>query len=409
MIRIYALLLLGCLAMPAAAGYETSIAGVRLDPLQVDWLDGLLDRDARALLRDGGLELAISDNALPMDMFRRAAALPSDGFILVPAADKPTTLTQPPDYGPHLRIFRLLLLDARRRGAAGDRAGAEADLLAAAGFVAHLAEQRAFALHASAVLRECAGKAYPFFAESLTGRSPSPSYMKQLALRLNRARAGMEGLAGAMSAESAELAQNLAREKLNLSEVVLARGKMPFYKRYAYRRMQNEEYFKLVYSRFDEAAAARAAALSRALAANDPAPAESFVKEQLAELDARDSYKGVLGFMDSFRVSVGEANEVRSAMADSMVYALTKAAAAEYWQLVPGFHYAAAGLDVLRAALAVKEYQRRRGRLPDSLGRLTPAFLREAPKDPFNSFAPLGYSRAGQGFSLRAGDIVYQD
>ncbi|MEW5907249.1 MAG: hypothetical protein AB1734_10805 [Elusimicrobiota bacterium] len=398
-----------CPAATVRAGYEKAVAGVRVDDLQLGLVDGLLSRDGRSLSRDGGVEILLSDNALPMEMFRRAAALPSDGFLLAAKTERPASRGQGPDYGPHLKIFRLMLIDARRRAASGDRAGAEAGLLAAAGFIAQLAEQKAFTLYGAAALGECAEKAYPFFAEILRGRTPSPSYMRELAVRLGRALAAMERMPELMCAESAELEKNQLRQDLNPEKAVLERGVMPFYRRYAYRRLQNDDYFALVYSRFDAAADARASALREAFLRNDPAAAEDFVKGQLRELAAKDARGGKLGVIGGYKVTVGDAHAVRSGMADSMVHILTARNAAGYWKIFPVHHSAAARLGLLRAALAVKEYQRRRGRLPDALERVVPALLPEIPKDPFNGFAPAAYSASPRGFSLRSGDIVYED
>lgn len=398
-----------CPAATARAGYEKAVAGVRVDDLQLGLVDGLLSRDGRSLSRDGGAEILLSDNALPLEMFRRAAALPSDGFLLAAGAERRTARGPGPDYGPHLKLFRLTLIGARRRAAAGDRAGAEADLLAAAGFIAHLAEQRTFTRYAAAALADCAEKAYPFFAESLRGRTPSPSYMRELAVRLGRALAAMERIPELLSAESAELEKSRLREDFNPEKAALERGVMPFYRRYAYRRLQNDDYFALVYARFDAAADARAAALREAFVRNDPAAAEDFVKGQLRELAARDRRGGKLGALGGYQVAVGDAHAARSGMADSMVHVFTARNDSGYWKIFPACHSAAAGLGLLRAALAVKEYQRRRGRLPDALERVVPALLPEIPKDPFNGFAPAAYSASPRSFSLRAGAIVYED
>lgn len=392
------LILLG-LAMPAGAGYETAIAGLRVDDLQVAWLDGLLTQDAARLLRDEKLEMMISDNALSMEMFRKAAALPNAGRLLSPAPEDRTPSVAGPGYVPHLKLFRLLLLDARRKSASGQRRGAEANLLAAAGFMAQLAEQKEARLLSAVTLETCLGKAYPYFALSLRGRNPSPSYMEDLAVILARARAGLTAIPLAMK-EEAELAKARLRETINPEKAILERGVMPFYRRYAMRRVQNDDYFKMIYSRFDAAAEERAAALIGAFEANDPAAGEAFVKGQMAELAEKDVRRGGLGLFGGYKATVSDAHDVRSDMADSAVNAFASAGVPAYWKLIPGYHAAASMLDVLRSALAVKEYQRRRGRLPDGLPRLVPALLPEAPTDPFNKFAPLAYSPRGRSFTV---------
>ncbi|KAF0125265.1 MAG: hypothetical protein FD189_1787 [Elusimicrobia bacterium] len=387
--------------MPAAAGYEKAAAGLRVDDLQVEWLDGLLPQDAARLLRDEKLEMMISDNALSMEMFRRAAALSNDGRLLAQATEAPASAVPGPGYGPHLKLFRLLLLDARRKAASGQRRGAEVNLLAAAGFIAQLAEQKEARLLSAVTLEFCLGRAYPYFALSLRGNNPSPSYMADLAALLARARAGLAAAPLAMK-EEAELGKAALRETVNPEKAALERGVMPFYKRYAYRRLENDDYFKRVYARFDAAADARAVALTEAFGANDPAAGEAFVKGQLAELAAKDTLKGRLGFVNGYKATVAEAHGVRSAMADSAVNAFASAGSPEYWKLISGYHAAASMLDVLRSALAVKEYQRRRRALPDGLARLVPAFLPEVPVDPFNKFAPLSYSPRGRSFTIHA-------
>jgi hypothetical protein len=63
---------------------------------------------------------------------------------------------------------------------------------------------------------------------------------------------------------------------------------------------------------------------------------------------------------------------------------------------------AAANLRLAGAALAVEEYRLKNGRWPKSLDLLVPAFLEEAPRDPFADDATIVYRRTATGVQLHS-------
>lgn len=57
-------------------------------------------------------------------------------------------------------------------------------------------------------------------------------------------------------------------------------------------------------------------------------------------------------------------------------------------------HYTSiSNLNVLTTVIAVKLYELKNSKLPDSLNELVPAYLPELPKDPFDDFKPLKYEK----------------
>lgn len=72
----------------------------------------------------------------------------------------------------------------------------------------------------------------------------------------------------------------------------------------------------------------------------------------------------------------------------------------DYSRLIPAYHAAYNALNVLRAGLAAKRFQRAYRRLPASLEQLVPAYLPSVPGDTFNSGAPLTYLKGRRAFAV---------
>ncbi|MBU2437005.1 MAG: hypothetical protein KKE55_04840, partial [Candidatus Omnitrophica bacterium] len=55
-------------------------------------------------------------------------------------------------------------------------------------------------------------------------------------------------------------------------------------------------------------------------------------------------------------------------------------------------------LDILITAVAIKFYEIKKGKVPDSLQELIPIYLSKLPQDPFDDFKPLKYKKRDKGF-----------
>jgi hypothetical protein len=389
-------LLLGT-CVPAHAGYADAVeALVNVDDKRGKELDALLAKSGEDLLKDDAAVLLLGENQPALDLFRGAANAPNDGYLFAPRPEKPTAQTPLPKYGAHVKIFKLLLLDARIKLAQKRAEPAHADLLAAAGFMAQLSGQKFGALVSSLVQQLCLQKSFAVFSEGLRGKAADAAFLKALSERLAAAAAGQDYMRAALL-EEGETLKNTVNEGVTFASTAPERAKLPFWKRPLVEKLQDKAYFDAIHARFGAAVDARTAAAVEAFRANDPSIIDAFIKKQQQELQARKEARdkrGAPGFMELFRAGP----PVKDAMVEAVVDGMLGIAAPDYSKLLPRCNLAAEELGVLRAAAAVKLYQAARRRPPDSLEELVPAFLAEVPKDPFNKFAPLAYSRKGNKF-----------
>ena len=304
-----------------------------------------------------------------------------------------------PKYGGKIDLFKLLLIDAKIRTARKQGEAAEKDLLAAAGFLAQLSAQKSSVLITGLVGELCLQKAYPVLSDSLRGSSAGAPYLKELSARLEAAAGNQDLMRSAMYEES-ERAKNTVLENVNPASAAAEREKLPVWKRPLVKLLQDREYFSMIYARFNAASDERAAALSEAFRLNDPSIIAAFVKKQRQELQARKQARGNWSAWSKWKDGFKGGPEVKIKMAEETADTLLDIAYPAYDKLVPRCHIAYGTLNVLRAALAVKLYQRAARRLPDSLDQLVPDYLRAVPQDPFNKFAPLSYSRTKKRFSV---------
>jgi hypothetical protein len=367
-----------------------------VDDKQIKELDAFLAEPSAALVNDEKAAGLIGANQPAMALFRDAAQAPNDGYLFAPKVDKPSAKTPLPQYGQHLKVYRLLLLDARQKLALGQAAPAQADLLAAVAFIAQLSGQKSGVLVSSLVEQLCVHKAYGPLAESLRGGRPDPKYLKELAAGLEKIANGRDAMGAALREEAATM-KGTIRESFTPAAAEAALAKQPFWKRPVLRRLQDRAFFADVYARFDAAVDARAAAAIEAFRSNDAAVIEALAKKQAQELKARKEARdaqGAPGLIDGLR----RGPQVKARMAEAAADELLGIISPDYAKLMPRYYIAFEELDVLRAAAAVKLYQAAKRRPPDSLAQLAPAFLPAVPQDPFNKFAPLCYTRKGKKF-----------
>jgi len=398
--KIFALILLLGLNCTARAGYDEAAAALK-DPetLQTKELDALLALPEQELAGSEKTAALLAGNQKALELFRQAAALPSDGYLLAQKPENPTFSTPLPKYGAHIKLLRLALLEARVGAARGQRARAEEDLLAAAGLISQLSAQRSFMLMTSLTEMLCLHKAYPVIAESLRGRAAGAAYLKELSARLGTAAKNQDAMRSAIH-EEILIQKNTFQASLNLSAFELERAKLPFWKRFAAKKLQDEAFFAEVSAKIGAAEDELESALTEAFRLNDPSIAEALTKKRHAEAQAKIAAASKSGIWSDFIDGLRGGPAARARMADITVYTMVDIATPDYGKLVPRYHAGLCELGLLRAGLAVKLYQRGRGRLPDGLAQLVPAQLEAVPQDPFNKFAPLGYVKTGKKFSV---------
>jgi len=398
--KILTLLLLLGTACPAAAGYTEAAAALKgLEGKEGDDLDGYLLQPGAVLARSERATALLADNQPALELFRAAAAAPSDGYLLAPKVETPVAGTPAPKYGPHVKLFKLLLLDAKVKAARGQRAQAEENLLAAAGLIGQLAAQKSSRLLSAMMWQLCLQKAFAAFAESLRDPKAGAGYLKALSAKLNETAASQDFLKAALGEET-ELEKNTVRENVTVEKLRLEREKLPFLQRYAANKLQDEEFIALVYAKYGAAADARNAALAEAFRTNAPALYDEFAAKQQAEAKANREAYAARGLWSHAKAFLGGAAEAKAAMAAFTADTLTGIDAPAYGKLVPRYHAGLSELSVLRAAAAVKLYQRAKKRLPDGLEQLAPEFLPAVPQDSFNKGAPLAYLKDKKKFTV---------
>lgn len=398
--KIFLVCVLLSAAAPARAGYLEAFGTMRMDDAQAKLLDPLLAQPAAELAAGGVPAALLAGNAQALELFRQAALAPSDGYAFAPRPERLTTQTPAPQYKNHLTLFRLLLLDARLSLYGGRRAEAERDLLAAAGFMNQLAEQRAGRLVSALAQQLCVAKAFPVMAESLRGKKVSPDYAAALGAALDRNYKAMDFMRGAMLEET-EMFKGTLAESFAPANVEKERAKLPALRRLMAKRLQDKDFFDQARARVNGVLDQRAQAFIKAFETNDAAYLDGFMAAQTAALKARAAAGGSIGFFEGLKAGLTGDAAVKNRMTDQLVYNVCAIAVPQYHRLVPRYHAAYVMLGALRAALAVKAWQRaNRGRLPAALQQVAPGFMAELPRDPFNKFAPLAYARAGRGFRV---------
>jgi hypothetical protein len=399
--KTIALVLLLGLSGQAAAGYTEAIAALKVEITQPanKELDALLAQPGKALAKDARALALLAENQPALELFRQAAEAPNDGYLLAPKPAKLNSKTPVPNYGAHVRLFKLLLIDAKVKAAQQEAAQSEKDLLAAAGFIVQLSAQKAGVMLSSLVEFLCLEKASPALAESLRNGSVSPAYVKELAARLEKAAVNQDFMRTALL-ETADTAKGSIEESLNPSTMGEELKKVPLWKRFVVKKLQDKEFFDMVYAQFNSAEDERFKMLIEAFRNNDATPAAAFAKKQQEALAARKQARDKRGQIAQFFDGLKGGPESKKAMAEAMADTMLEIAAPSYEKLIPRYHAFFCELGVLRTAAAIKIYQRAKRRLPENLAQLVPAQLGAEAQDSFNKFAPLAYSRTKKKFMI---------
>ena len=170
--------------------------------------------DGTALLADGRAASLLRQAQNPLELFRRAVELKNDGYFFGAKPEQFDPKTPPPSYGEHMRLFKLLLLDAKVASLRKQRPSAERDLLAVMGFLIQASEQKFGALYSGIVVQLCLQKGSIMLARSIQGSAPSDLYLKESSRRLNRL-AENQDLMEAAYVEEGENSKGLTRHSLS--------------------------------------------------------------------------------------------------------------------------------------------------------------------------------------------------
>jgi hypothetical protein len=397
--KTIALVLFLAMSGAAAAGYQEAAGALKVESSSaaIKELDTLLARPGAALAQDTRAAALLADNQAAMELFRQVAEAPSDGYLLWPKPEKLNAATPLPKYAPHIKLLKLLLIDAKVKAERKQTGPAEKDLLAAAGFLVQLSVQKSAVLLSSLVEPLCLQKALPILSDSLRNPSVSPAYLKELASRLDKIIGNQDSMRSAMLEET-ETSKGSFRDALNPAMMAEELKKVPFWKRAVVRKLQDEEFYSMAYGQYDAARDAHARVMIGVFSANNTASAEAFSKQLQEDLLARKQARDKRGQLAQFIDGLRGGAETKKLMAEALVDVMLNIATPSYEKLVPRYHVFLCELGVLRSVVAVKLYQRARRRLPDDLGQLVPAQLGAVPQDSFNKFAPLVYVRAGKKF-----------
>lgn len=398
--KTIALVLLLAMNGPAAAGYDAAVAMLKnLGDQQVKELDALLAQTGAVLVKDARASALLAENQAALGLFREAAGEPNDGYLFAPKPEKLNAKTILPVYTQHIKLFKLLLLDAKAKAAQKQANPANQNLLSAAGFIEQLADQKAGVLVSSMVEFMCLQKAYPLIADSLKSPAASPAYLKELAARLERIGQKQDFLRAAML-EEAETAKGAVLDAVNPATAAEDLKKIPFWKRFIVKKQQDKEFYSMVYQQFNAVEDEHAQAMIAAARANDAAPVLAFEKKLEEGLQARKQARGKRGAVSEFIAGLKGGPGAKKLLAEEAADTMLAIATPSYGKLLPRYHMFLCELGVLRSAAAAKLYKRARKRLPDSLGQLVPAQLSAVPQDSFNKSAPLTYAKSGKKFLI---------
>lgn len=401
MIKTIALVVIFGFSGMAAAGYkEAGEALKNLDaPEAQKELDSLLASPGAALARDARAAALLKENQPAMELFRQAAEEPGDGYLFAPKPEKHNSKTPLPKFAIHLKLLKLLLIDAKIQLAHKQPGPAEKDLLAAAGFILQLSAQKSAVMLSSMVQQLCLHKASPALSLSLTNPSVSPAYLKEFAARLEKIYKNQDFMKSALLDE-AEMFKGSMVDGVNPEAMEAENAKLSFLKRLGAKKLQDQEFFSTVYGSYNAAIDAHTKVLIEAFRANDNAPAVAFIEKREQETKARKQAYEKVGFFSQVMDGLRGGPKVKKIMAEVIVDTTLSSGTPSYEKLIPRYHLYLSELNVYRAALALKLFQRARRRLPDSLDQLVPAYLEAAPQDPFNKFSPVSYIKAGKKFMV---------
>lgn len=389
-------------AAAAATPYDAPIAALRnVGAPEVKELGALVVLPAPELLVHARVAALLNDNQAALELFRHAAGVRNDGYLFSPKVEKFDSKTPFPIFYEHMKLFRLLLLDARAAAARKQPRVAEKDLLAAAGFIVQLSRQESWVMISALVEQQCLRDAYPILSASLRDAASSAAFLKGLAALLDEVESRGDSMQAAFL-EEGERTRGSIREGVTPETMARETAKAPLWKRVVVQRLglMDSEFLSIVKGRLDAALDEQTRMLIGAFRANAPERIDAFIKTREQGILSRKQKRDGFGELAKFKDALKGAPETKRIMADALADGLVGAWNPAYGKLITRYHATYCELTVLQAGLAVRLYEREHHRLPDDLNQLVPGFLSAVPRDPFDGFQPLHYVRKGKRFCV---------
>jgi hypothetical protein len=384
----------------AATPYDGALAAIKdVGPEQSKVFDALLAEPAAALAGDARAAALLSDHQAALELFRRASQETSDGYLFAPKIDRPAGDSPVPQYGDHLKLFKLLLLEAKIGAARRQASAAHKDLAAAAAFLIQVSRQKTGALIAGLVEQLCLQKLYPVLSESLRAVPADAAYLKAMSAKLGEL-ADAQDFMQAAALEETEKAKGSFRQGTNAQLVDKQCTQLVFWKCWIMRRMEDAEFLAIVYTLFDAAQDEQARQLSAAFRGNAPEAYDAFVQNRLKEISLRQAERDRRGSWGALMDGFEGASPAKRKMAEAYVDRVLAIAVPMYGKLVPRYYVSASMLSVLRTGLAVELYRLAHKRPPEGLDQLVPGLLPAVPTDPFDANQPLRYVKTGKKFKV---------
>lgn len=388
-----------CVSIATATPYDAALAAMKsLGAPQVKELDTLiLQPSGTALLSDARATALLNENEDALNLFRQAAEESSDGYLFAPKHEKLSESTGALNLVEHIKLFKLLLLDAKLKVARKRTGAAEKDLLAAVGFLGQLSKQKSGAMIASMVGQFCLQKAFPLLADSLRGAA-SASYLRELSVRL----AGVERNQDSMQTAFLEMGAGgkaIFRERLTPEAFAIELAKLPLLRRLAAQKLEDAAFFSTIYAMLDASVDEETQARIEAFRTNAPEHLVAFEGKRMQDLHSRMQERAKQSEWSKSKYGLDGGASLKQTLLESVVDATLFVARPAYDKLVPRYHLHLCRLNVLRAGLAVKLYQcDHKGLPPNDISQVVPDYLASIPRDSFNGFRPLSYARTGKRF-----------
>ncbi|MDD4954987.1 MAG: hypothetical protein PHP17_02985 [Candidatus Omnitrophica bacterium] len=352
------------------------------------------------------MENVLSDNKEAIELFKRATMQRNDGFIF---GKKPAALnaaTELPKYLDALKLFKLLLLEARRHESKKQYSEAVSDYLAALRFMQHVSQQRFGIMMANIINVINTNTIYPCLRDAVKNNGFSRQQYQLLLDGLLSISRKQDFLEAAFNEE-----REFGRGTLRMIEPEAKKGatfeqlfsfgpkSSVNHKKYAARlnRMLDAEFFGEFYKQIDVKSEDIFDNLIVAARNNRPEPCE----KKFA--DFRASLGSVEALEDSLLSAMGnsaDSKESKLKIADIEAKIFLSVGIPQFTKIITRYHVFYNKFNTLTVAFAVKLYQMDNKVLPENLNQLVPKYLTIIPADTFNDFKPLAYAEEGNYFSI---------
>jgi|GEM_PF-2303301 len=352
------------------------------------------------------LDNVLNDNKEAIELFKKATMQKSEGFIF---GKKPLVLNataEMPNYSGTIKLFKLLLLEARRYEFNKQYKEAASDYLAALGFMQHLSQQKFGIMMATVVNTMNINSIYPCLKDALKNNIFSKSEYQLLLDNLLSINNKQDFLEAALKEEKEDGVGTLrmmeaeAKKGATFQQLFsLGNESAANYKKYASKLnpMLDSEFFKEFYGQLE---AKEDIVFNYVITAAKSNKVEACKKELAGFIDSLGSVQALED--NAFTLLEKNANDkdLKLKIADIEAKIFLIIGTPQFTKVITRYHVFYNKLNVLSVALAVKLYQLDNKALPENLNQLVPKYLKAIPPDTFNDFQPLAYKKSGNDFSI---------